>query len=94
MGLRAGIDEEECMTTRFEEILKRRDAEEQNKPKFKLDNKSGMILCNQLMARKLTEKDRVFVSSIMRQILDNKQEFGLTKKQWEWLSDIWDRYQR
>jgi hypothetical protein len=54
------------------------------------DNKQGLILCNRLIAKPLKEKDRVFVSSIMKQILERPKGFRLSAKQHNWLRDIYD----
>jgi hypothetical protein len=59
--------------------------------KLKPDNKTGMIICNRLMAKPLREKEREFVSSVMRQILARPECFTLSPKQYRWLSDIWTR---
>jgi hypothetical protein len=59
--------------------------------KLKPDNKTGMIICNRLMTRPLREKDREFVSSVMRQILARLEGFTLSPKQYRWLQDIWNR---
>jgi hypothetical protein len=56
--------------------------------KLSRDNKIGMILLNRLMAMNLQEKDRVFVTSLQRQILAKRPGFGMTEKQWKWLHDI------
>jgi hypothetical protein len=59
--------------------------------KLKPDNKTGMIICNRLMAKPLREKDREFVSSVMRQILARPERFALSPRQYRWLSDLWKR---
>jgi hypothetical protein len=46
------------------------------------------VFFNRLMAMPLREKDRVFVTSLMRQILANRQRFAMTEKQEKWLEDI------
>jgi hypothetical protein len=56
--------------------------------KLSKDNKIGMILLNRLMAMDLREKDRVFVTSLMRQVLAERPGFGMTEKQGKWLHDI------
>jgi hypothetical protein len=60
-------------------------------PKLSVDNKSGMILCNRLAAKSLSEKDRRFVSSIMQQVLKRPGGFRLSVKQFNWLKDIYRR---
>ncbi len=59
---------------------------------FKSDNKKGMFLCNMLMVKKLNDREREFITSIQRQILDRPTKFKLSKKQALWLADIWARY--
>jgi hypothetical protein len=59
--------------------------------KLKPDNKTGMIICNRLMVKPLREKEREFVSSVMRQIMARPESFQLSEKQARWLQDIWRR---
>jgi hypothetical protein len=59
--------------------------------KLKPDNKTGMIICNRLMTKALREKDREFVSSVIRQILARPEGFTLSPRQYQWLREIWAR---
>jgi hypothetical protein len=61
--------------------------------KLTSDNKIGLILCNRLVIKPLSTREREFVSSIMRQILDKPAKFKLSEKQAAWLGDIWERKQ-
>jgi hypothetical protein len=56
--------------------------------KVSKDNKVGLILCNQLAVKDLRPRDREFVNSIMRQVIDRPTKFRLSEKQHGWLKDI------
>jgi uncharacterized membrane-anchored protein len=60
--------------------------------KIALSNKMVLIACHKMSVKKLTHKDREFVNSVMRQIIDHPEGFKLSQKQFEWLQDIWHRY--
>lgn len=59
------------------------------------DNKRGMVACNRLLASdRLGPQDKVFVNSVMRQILAKPESFQLSRKQAAWFADLWARITR
>jgi hypothetical protein len=55
------------------------------------DNKLGLWMCNQLADKPLRKRERIFVTSLMRQVLRNPLTFRLSEKQRDWLGKIWIR---
>jgi hypothetical protein len=55
------------------------------------DNKRGMWMCNVLIKKPLTQMERKFISSLMRQLLAGPEFFEPSEKQVAWLGDIWRR---
>ncbi len=45
-----------------------------------------------LMVKKLSYKEREFVTSIRRQIMNHPRKFHPSQRQWEWLKDIYWRH--
>lgn len=57
-----------------------------------IDNRLGLILCNQLLTCDLKITEKEFVSNIIAQILIHPMRFNISTKQRDWLHDIRKKY--
>ena len=60
----------------------------QLKPK----NKELLEACHRISVKRLEDKDRDFINSLMRQTIHDPEGFDISEKQMSWLRDIWHRY--